>query len=118
MNSDRPLQEKDRRGKTRYDVKLDVNYRHGDVYLYSRSSNASEFGIFLVSATPLPKGSTLELEFKVPHARESITVLGEVRWVEDGEGGQEPGMGIQFVDLDSDKQQRIRSLIRIVACID
>ncbi len=118
MSSNRQSTDPDRRGKTRYDVKLDVNYRHGDVYLYSRASNASEFGIFLVSDTPLPRGSTLELEFRIPHTREPLTVSGEVRWVEDGAGGQEPGMGIQFTNLDPETQRRIRSLIRVVACID
>jgi uncharacterized protein (TIGR02266 family) len=108
----------DRRGRARTDVKLDVNYRHGDVYLYSRSSNASEFGIFLLSDEPRPVGSLLELEFKTPHARQPIKVTGKVVWVEENKGGAETGMGVQFVDLDSETQQRIRSLIRIVACID
>ena len=119
MGSKDTLQhDRERRGKTRYNVSLAVNYRYGDAYLYSRASNASEFGIFLVSADPLPLGSAIRLEFEVPHAREPVTVSGEVMWVEDGSGGQDPGMGIKFVDLDPEKQRRIRSLIRVVACID
>ena len=108
----------ERREKTRYKVKLDVNYRHGDTYLFSRASDASELGIFLVSDTPLPTGAKLELEFKAPNTREPIRVAGRVAWVETGTHGKDPGMGIQFLDLTPEVQKRIRALIRIIAYFD
>ena len=108
----------ERRESTRYDVRLDVNYRHGDNYLFSRTSDASDLGIFLVSEDPLPVGSSLELEFNAPHSREPIRVLGTVTWVEHGVSGKEPGMGIKFIDLTQEVQARIKSLIRIFAILD
>jgi uncharacterized protein (TIGR02266 family) len=117
-SKDTPQHDGERRGKPRYNVRFAVNYRYGDAYLYSRASNASEFGIFLVSAHTLPLGSAIRLEFEIPSAREPVTVSGEVVWVEDGSGGQDPGMGIKFVDLDPEKQRHLRSLVRVVACID
>jgi uncharacterized protein (TIGR02266 family) len=110
--------DRERRSKPRYHVDLEVNYRHGDAYLYCRSTNASEFGIFLVTDQPLPMGSTLTMLFKEPHAREPLTVQGEVRWIDDGSAGEQPGMGIRFVGVQPNERQRIRNLIRIVARID
>ena len=108
----------ERRESTRHDVKLDVNYRHGDNYLFSRTSDASDMGIFLVAEDPLPAGAVLELEFKEPNTREPIRVLGRIAWVENGARGKEPGMGIQFIDLTPEVQARIKSLIRIFALLD
>lgn len=110
--------ETERRESTRYDVRLDVNYRHGDNYLFSMTSDASDLGIFLVSEDPLPVGSTLELEFNAPSSREPIRVAGTVTWVEHGATGKEPGMGIKFIDLTPNVQARIKSLIRIFAILD
>jgi uncharacterized protein (TIGR02266 family) len=95
-----------------------VNFRQGDNYLYCRSSNVSELGIFLVSADPLPPGTILELEFKQPGSRHPIRVKGEVRWIELGAGGAEPGMGIQFIDISKEVQVQVRSLIRTIAYLE
>ncbi len=108
----------ERRGQARYPVRIDVNYRHGDTYLFSRSSNVSELGIFLVSDNPLPKDTVLALEFRIPNMRNPIAVSGRVAWVERGTSGAQPGMGIQFVDLTPDARKQIRSLIRTIAFID
>ena len=108
----------ERREQARFAAKLKVNYRHGDTYLYSRTSNVSELGIFLLSDEPLPPGSVLELEFNAPESRHPICVTGQVRWVEEGGLQTESGMGIQFIDLTPDLKARLRSLIRTVAFIE
>lgn len=108
----------ERREKTRYPVRVDVNYRHGDTYLFSSTSNVSELGIFLVSENLKPKDTILALEFHIPNIRRSIQVSGRVAWVDDGRSGAEPGMGIQFVDLTDEARRQIKSLIRTMAFID
>ena len=108
----------ERRGRIRYMAKLDVNFRHGDNYLYCYSTNVSELGIFLVSQTPLSPGTILELSFKYEGSRHPIRVTGEVRWIETGASGAEPGMGIQFVDLTPELRTQIRSLIRTIAYLE
>lgn len=108
----------ERRGRERYTAKLDVNFRHGDNYLYCHSSNVSELGIFLVSPKPLPPGTVLELSFKCGGSRHPIRVTGEVRWIEKGASGAEPGMGIEFIDLIPEIRTQIRSLIRTIAYLE
>jgi uncharacterized protein (TIGR02266 family) len=110
--------ERERREKIRYPVRVNVNYRHGDTYLFSSTSNVSELGIFLVSEDPKPKDTILSLEFNVPNLRRPVQVAGRVAWVEDGRSGAEPGMGIQFVDLTDEARRQIKSLIRTTAFID
>ena len=109
---------RERREHTRYAVRVEVNYRHGDTYLFSRTSNVSELGIFLVSEEPKPVDTILALEFHVPNARHPIQVQGRVAWVDRGGRSTEPGMGIQFVDLTPEVQKQIKSLIRTMAFID
>jgi uncharacterized protein (TIGR02266 family) len=108
----------ERRERIRYAARLSVNFRHGDTYLYCRSSNVSELGIFLVSKAPLPTGTVLELEFKSQASRHPIRVAGEVRWVESGMNGAEAGMGIQFVNLSDEVRTQLKTLIRTIAYLE
>ncbi len=108
----------ERRTAVRHPVRLDVNFRHGDAYLYSRASNLSEFGIFLVSDDPLPQGATLELQFNMPGGGEPLIVTGEVVWVDEGAADREQGMGIRFIDLPQETKTRVKALIRTVAYLE
>jgi type IV pilus assembly protein PilZ len=108
----------ERRREPRYDIKVDVNYAHDDSYLYSRSSNISEMGIFLMTSDPLRKGTRLELRFAVPGQSEALAVRGEVRWIVHPDSGKEPGMGVQFVDISDEARSRIRELIRTMAYLE
>ncbi|MDD5309301.1 MAG: PilZ domain-containing protein [Deltaproteobacteria bacterium] len=108
----------ERRVTERHPVRVDVNYRHGDTYLFSTSKDVSELGIFLVSATPLPRGSSLELRFGAGEGGESIDVAGEVMWVEPGGMGRDPGMGVRFSNPSPEMRERIRSLIRTMAYLE
>ena len=109
---------KDRREHIRYEVRVEVNYRHGDTYLFARTANVSELGIFLVSDNLMPVDTILTLKFRLPDTLRSIQVKGRVAWVDRGQSGTEPGMGIQFVDLVPEVQKQIKSLIRTMAFID
>jgi uncharacterized protein (TIGR02266 family) len=108
----------ERRRQPRHDIKLDVNYRHGDTYLYSRSSNISELGIFLVTGNPAPRGQRIELSFNVPGEEEPLQVHGEVRWIVHGSSGAEPGMGIRFIDPSDESRRRVKELIRTMAVLE
>lgn len=108
----------DRRRDIRHDIKLNVNYSHGDTYLYSKSSNLSEMGIFLVSDTPLAAGTTIQLRFDTHHGTNPIEVSGEVVWIDPGSATAPGGMGIRFIGPTSETTARIRTVIRTMAYID
>jgi type IV pilus assembly protein PilZ len=108
----------ERRVMERHAVRVDVNYRHGDTYLFSTSKDVSELGIFLVSTAPLPRGSRIELRFSTGEGGENIDLAGEVMWVDAGGVGRDPGMGVRFTDPSPEVRERIRSLIRTMAYLE
>ena len=108
----------DRRQEKRHNVTINVNYSHGDTYLYSKSSNLSEMGIFLVSDTPLDAGSIIELHFDTPPGTEPVSVNGEVVWIDPGSATSPGGMGIRFIHPPAETTARIRTIIRTIAYID
>ncbi len=108
----------ERRAFIRHQVKIDVNYRRGETYLFSRSENLSELGIFLVSREPLTKGDLLELRFLSPEGGDPIEIKGEVMWLEKGIRGKQPGMGVRFIDPSPQIRKRIKALIRTIAYLE
>ena len=110
----------DRRSSTRHPLHMEVNYRHDDTYLFSRTtvSNLSEMGIFIVAADSLPMGSRLTLEFSRSQSFESITVEGEVAWIKEGSVGNTQGMGIRFINLSEENKQHIQLLIRTMVFME
>ena len=108
----------DRRRDKRHNIKLNVNYSMGDTYLYSKSSNLSELGIFLVSDTPLTAGTIIQLRFDTSHGAAPIEITGEVVWIDPGTATSPGGMGIRFMNPTPDVTARIRTIIRTIAYID
>jgi uncharacterized protein (TIGR02266 family) len=108
----------DRRGVQRHKATLDVNYRHGDTYLFSRSENLSELGIFLVSKELLAIGTHMELKFRPPGGNEEIEIHGEVVWIDQGSERRESGMGVRFTNPDQFTRERIKTLIRTIAYLE
>ena len=115
-NSSKSFQE--RRSHRRHHVRLDVNYRRGENYLFSHSENLSELGIFIVSEEPFEEKTQLELRFLPPEGGEAIEITGEVVWVEQGGQGREPGMGVRFINPNPQARRRIQALIRTVAYLE
>jgi type IV pilus assembly protein PilZ len=118
MNDDETREYAEKRRLPRHPIRLDVNYRCGDTYLFSRSSNLSEMGIFLTTPTPLARGTRIELSFADPGAAEPIRVVGEVVWTLHAAQGVEPGMGVRFIDPTPEARVRIKALIRTVAYLE
>ena len=98
---------------------LEVDYGSDDTYLFAYAKNISSLGIFLQTQSPEAPGTRLNLRFTVPATGERIQVEGVVRWVNPYRPGDinnlNPGMGIEFTDLDESQRERIVDLIRLIA---
>jgi uncharacterized protein (TIGR02266 family) len=105
----------DRRAATRVLVDLVVDYASEDNYLFAYITDISATGIFIRTTAPEPRGTHLNLRFKLDGGI-AIAVEGEVIWVNPYRPGApdnlHPGMGVQFVDLDDDIRVRLIELIR------
>jgi uncharacterized protein (TIGR02266 family) len=108
----------DRRKETRHQINLNVNYYNGDSYLYSKSENLSEMGIFLITKTPLTPGTITELNFDNHNDDSTLIISGEVVWIDPTTSTSPGGMGIRFINIDDETRARIRSIIRTMAYID
>lgn len=78
------------------------------------STNISEGGLFIATASLLPLGSPIEVQFTLPGSR-PIQVQGVVRWrreVNDNTPEIFPGIGIQFNDLSPEAEGAIRQFVQ------
>jgi type IV pilus assembly protein PilZ len=107
----------ERRVFDRYEVEWAVDCVASDTFLYAAITNISEMGIFVRTTDPLRLNTRLRLTFAPPGA-ESFQLEGCVAWVnlvrEDGDNPN-PGMGIRFVNLQSDERERLVEVIRTIA---
>ncbi|MBN2804941.1 MAG: PilZ domain-containing protein [Deltaproteobacteria bacterium] len=108
----------DRRREERHNIHVNVNYSCGDTYLYSKSDNISEMGIFLVSDTPLAAGTMINLSFNNPQGGSPVDVTGEVVWIDPGNSDSPGGMGVRFNNPTEETKAKIRTFIRTMAYID
>jgi uncharacterized protein (TIGR02266 family) len=63
----------------------------------ARSANIGMGGLFVTTERPFPVGALLTLELTLPQRAQSLSLVGEVRWILEKEG-RAAGMGMRFVD--------------------
>src|SRR5215475_8821617 len=93
---DTTLAEHFRRIDPRYDRQLEIEVLFEGKKQISQTRNISLGGLYLVSATPLPIGTTVQLRFQLPTQPEPVEVSGDVRWVVKQGAGDQSGIGIRF----------------------
>ena len=105
----------ERRRSPRVLVDLEVDCESEDNYLFAYITDISATGIFVRTTTPEQPGTHLNLRMSSEYA-ELLELEGEVIWVNPYRPGTpdnlHPGMGIRFVNLDSDVRDRLFELIR------
>ena len=114
---------RERRGQERREhervlVNFEVDYKGDDTFLFAYITDLSAVGIFIQTDKPHPPGTNLNLRFRPPGGSQ-IDVEGRVIWVNRPRPGkvdsQNPGMGIQFMDLTPAQREQILGLIRTFA---
>ena len=112
----------ERRRSPRVLVDLEVDCASEDNYLFAYITDISATGIFVRTTSPEQPGTHLNLRLSSQPAgtlddeHVPLEVEGEVIWVNPYRPGipdnLHPGMGIRFVNLDSDVRDRLFELIR------
>jgi len=95
----------------RYEVNAYVDYTGNEVLLYHRIQNISLGGVCIQSSGVEDVGTTVDLVINFPDLKASLSVRGEVVWV-----NRDPpmDMGIRYVGLDSDRKEMLRKYIAMV----
>ncbi|HEX3904688.1 MAG TPA: TIGR02266 family protein [Polyangia bacterium] len=116
--SDRRRSGVDRRVHTRVTVDIEVDYKSADNFLFAYITDISAMGIFIRTNAPEPPGTKLNLSF-APAGGPRLNLEGRVMWVNPFRPGSydniNPGMGVQFVDLNPEQREQIVNLVRTFA---
>ena len=81
------------------------------IMLISKIENFSENGALIATASPLPVGTIVTLEFNLEAKAARVHVLGLVRWVSTPP--EEPGMGIQFIEVSTSNRKQFREFVDV-----
>lgn len=102
-----------KRQDDRLQHELLVAYRTVDGFITDWAVNISRGGMFINTRNPLAIGSTVRLIISLPDAAFPFDLTGKVIRVSefDNVQNQVPGMGIEFVDVDEEKQVRIERFV-------
>lgn len=112
---------RDRREHQRVAIEWPVDYQSKDTYLFAYISDISDMGIFVKTPTPEPLGTQLNLRFG-PAGQPGLQLQGRVAWVNEAKVHEDPhnqpGMGIQFVNMSEKEKQRVQEMVRTLALLD
>ncbi len=95
------MQDRHFRSQPRPEIRVRIRYRRLDEpharEVEALTRNIGVGGAFILTDSPLPIGSSIEISISSPATWEPVRVRGEVRWI--GTEKDEPGMGVSFRDL-------------------
>jgi type IV pilus assembly protein PilZ len=93
-----------------------VAYRTVAGFMTDWAVNISKGGLFVNTRSPLEVGSEVKLILSLPDGNPTFDLLGRVSWVNPqsaaGEPGAAPGMGIEFLDVDTEKKARLEAFVK------
>jgi len=105
----------DRRSEARFAVAVAVTMESEHNFYTGLTSDLSGGGLFVATLHIRPVGERIHLRMTLPTVREPIDVMTEVRWVRLAPlpgGGGEAGMGLQFLQLDPQAKEAIKSFLK------
>lgn len=109
-----------RRSAERFAIEWSVDCVTDDTFLYAAITNISELGIFVACDKPFEVGTLVTLNFAPSDGAQPFRIPGRVQWINQARPlhpCKNPGMGIQFVDLNLDDRERIVEAIHTIAYV-
>jgi len=99
------------RGLARVALETEVQILHECQRRWGMARNLSRGGIFVEFDQAVPPATELALEFRLPQAERSLASTAQVIWRRPPANGLAPGMGLQFLALDSASVEEIDSFV-------
>ncbi|MCA2980264.1 MAG: TIGR02266 family protein [Myxococcaceae bacterium] len=103
-----------KRASQRVRMQAQVDFESEANFFNGFSSDISEGGLFIATVNLLPLGTQVDLGFSLPSG-ERVDCKGVVRWVREVDERQPdvmPGIGVQFVDLDTRAAQAVEAFVQ------
>ena len=107
----------ERRVSERTDVKFKINYIHEGDFLISNSKDISVSGMFIYTENPPSVGETVTLAFSLEDT-EQLKVNAKVVWINNSKNEKDKGIGVKFIEFDSQVKEMILKIVKRVAIID
>jgi uncharacterized protein (TIGR02266 family) len=95
-----------RRESPRVVLGIAVQCRSANTITTALTMNLSHGGLAIRTGSPLAKGSSIDLRFRLPGSKRDIDAAGQVRW-SDGRGAA----GIQFEQIEAPSQALINTFV-------
>ncbi len=88
-------------------------YRSVGSFLSDWATNISQGGLFINTRKPLPVGTVVKVIIQLPGSGFPFDISGRVTRVAEWDNriNMAPGMGIEFIDLDRAKRERIDTFV-------
>jgi uncharacterized protein (TIGR02266 family) len=109
---------RERRGSQRQALSIPVDYSSVDSFFSEMATNINEGGMFLATDESAELDQLVKLAFRLPGLSHPIEVEARVAWLSHGEGGAEPGIGLQFLELSDEVRDTINRLVRNLRASD
>jgi len=113
--TERPKALTNRRASKRVLVTTVVGLHTDSNFFTGFSGDVSEGGIFVATHEMQEVGTNVDIKFQLPQAEE-IVASGRVAWVREPQGYDhdlQPGMGIEFDNLNDEDQEAIAHFTRL-----
>ena len=78
-----------------------------------RSEDISEGGIFVITATPVEKGSRIDVRFALPVTGSIVSFPAQVRWIVE-RAPNKVALGLAFLAIDDGSHRLIREYVTAV----
>jgi len=95
-----------RRMSTRMSIGVPVTYRTGETLAGAVTLDVGKGGLAIRTMNPLPKGTAVQVRFRLPGVPSDIDATGRVAWSD-----RKVGMGVQFEKLSSTHQRTIDGFV-------
>lgn len=95
-----------RRMSARMVIGVPVTYRSGDTLAGAVTLDVGKGGLAIRTMNPLPKGSPIQVRFKLPGMSAEVDAAGQVAWSD-----RKVGMGVQFERVSANHQRVIDEFI-------
>jgi uncharacterized protein (TIGR02266 family) len=110
----------ERRRHDRIPVRYKISYATAEELKAHYLSNISLGGVFVETKNPLTRGARFNLTIFLPDGGKNLEVFCEVVWSFRGErvtnsGTHPPGMGLKFLNLSPEDEDRIERLLRTIS---
>lgn len=100
----------DKRHSERVQKKIKAEVHAKDGMTFSSSVDISKGGLFLTTPEPLREGEEVDLSIKVDD-QHYIDAKGIIRWSRDENEKTLAGMGIEFVGVTPEGQEKLNALL-------